>query len=53
MKATHNQIVKLLEGMGYLISDIYPDLNITVMKRDCEYMTVTGSKWAKGKWENN
>jgi len=48
MKLTHNKMVKIFKGMGYTEADIYPDLKITVLKRDSEWVTVTNSTWETG-----
>jgi len=50
LKATHEQIIILLKRMGWIEFDIFPDLNITIMVRGSEYMTVEGSNWRKGNY---
>lgn len=56
-KASHKQIVKMMEGMGYEVYESVPSEGKTVMLRNegngLESVTVTGSSWRYKRGEGN
>lgn len=51
MKATHDQIVSVRKAMGYMVYEVRPAQNTTIMfdPIDKKYITVIGSSWKAGK----
>ena len=44
MKATHQQLIHIYRGMNYLIKEIHPKGEITIMESITHRAIITGSK---------
>ncbi len=48
-KIRHKRLVKVFTDMGYEEEEIYPSLNIVILRMDDSYITVNGSNHFKGR----